>query len=294
MDPRSDLLGKLMPHDVLEHLQKLLLTSSADQDELRSAVRISNFYLAEIGPDTAAADNAALYYVHSPFPAGSDAVFFGPDTYLFISFLQAATCYISTPPRSVVDVCCGAGAGVIHVARTFPQARGIGLDLNPKALELARINAALANASVDFRTSNLYAALPNELKPEGIDLIVTNPPYIASATSGDALPIYADGGAAHGLDLSISIVERGLKLLSARGVLIIYTGVAIPKARPGHDMWLERLKGFPGTELVEYRILHPDMWSEDIGRGAYADVGRIQAVGAVLKRSRSGSELLKG
>lgn len=39
-----------------------------------------------------------------------------------------------------------------------------------------------------------------------------------------------------------------------------------------------------GIKLVEYTILHPDMWPEEIGRGAYADVGRIQVVGAVLRR----------
>jgi hypothetical protein len=47
---------------------------------------------------------------------------------------------------------------------------------------------------------------------------------------------------------------------------------------------LEKLKSVEDAELVEYTIIHPDMWPEEIGQGAYADVGRIQAVGAVLRR----------
>jgi methylase of polypeptide subunit release factors len=250
-------------------------------------VRISNFYLPEI-PPTVPNEAGQLYYVHSAFPGTKDSVFFGPDTYLFLSFLQSAARHISTPPSSVVDVCCGSGAGVIHMARTYPQAHAMGLDLNPRALELGKVNAASAGVNVDFSLSDLYAAIPDRFRSDGVDLIVANPPYIASSTAGDKLPTYADGGAAaQGLDISIRIVEEGSKLLSAAGCLIIYTAVAISKARPGYDMWFERLRDLPGVELVEYKIVHPDMWSEEIGKGAYADVGRIQAVGAVLKRTRA-------
>jgi methylase of polypeptide subunit release factors len=249
-------------------------------------VRISNLYLPEIISSEASTPNeiSLPYYIHSSFPVTSDSVFFGPDTYLFLSLLRAAVTHIPTSPTCMVDVCCGSGAGAIHMALTYPQAHSVGLDLNPRALELGRVNAESAGAKVDFCTSNLYAGIPDHFKSHGVDVIVANPPYIASSSVGDGLPTYADGGAAYGLDLSIRIVEDGMNLLSADGVIVIYTAVAILKARPGHDMWLERLKGFSGLKLEEYRIIHPDMWSEEIGKGAYKDVGRIQAVGAVLRR----------
>jgi methylase of polypeptide subunit release factors len=193
---------------------------------------------------------------------------------------------MAQPPQSVIDVCCGSGAGAIHMARTWPQARAIGLDLNSRALKLGGVNAQLAGATVDFHESNLYAAVPDALKAGGVDLIVSNPPYIASNSSGEDLPIYADGGAEFGLDISLRIVEEGMDILSSNGMIVVYTGVAIPSANPGHDAFLEKLNSLQDAELVEYTILHPDMWPEEIGRGAYADVGRIQAVGAVLRKKR--------
>lgn len=274
-----------MPDEIFESLRNLsIITSSGD--EFRSTIRISNFYL----PKVPSRDNhgVALYYVHSSFPASSDSVFFGPDTYLFVSFLQSATRHLPQPPSSVIDVCCGSGAGAIHMARVYPRAKTIGLDLNPRALELGGVNAELAGANVDFHESNLYAAVPDELKSSGVDLIVSNPPYIASSAGGQDLPIYADGGAEFGLDLSLRIVEEGMRILSSSGVIMVYTGVAIPTASPGHDVFLEKLMAVEGAELVEYTIFHPDMWPEEIGQGAYADVCRIQVVGAVLRRKAPG------
>jgi methylase of polypeptide subunit release factors len=138
---------------------------------------------------------------------------------------------------------------------------------------------------VDFSESNLYAAVPAQMKPFGVDLIVSNPPYIASSADGNDLPIYADGGAEFGLNISIRIVEEGMQILSSQGLIVVYTGVAIPTSNPGHDAFLEKLKEVKDAEVVEYTILHPDMWPEEIGKGAYADVCRIQVVGAVLKRT---------
>jgi methylase of polypeptide subunit release factors len=142
----------------------------------------------------------------------------------------------------------------------------------------------LAGAKVEYLESNLYVAVPQEVKSTGIDLIVSNPPYIASSSGGKDLPMYADGGAEFGLDISLKIVEEGMKILSDKGVIIVYTGVAIPVSRPGHDAFFEKLQAVEGAKLAEYTILHPDMWPEEIGHGAYADVGRIQVVGAVLRR----------
>lgn len=243
---------------------------------------MSDFYLP-IAPDHGP-EIAPLYYIHSSFPVSSDAVFFGPDTYLFVAFLQIISKHMLQSPTYVVDVCCGSGAGAIHMARTYPRARVFGLDLNPHALSLGSVNARLAEMTVDFQESDLYAAVPENLKSGGIDLIVSNPPYIASSPNGEDLPVYADGGANFGLDISLRIVEEGMKMLSSTGMIVIYTGVAIPVDDPGHDAFLGKLNRVEGAELVEYTILHPDMWPEEIGRGAYADVGRIQAVGAVLQK----------
>ncbi|KAF9729259.1 hypothetical protein PMIN06_000160 [Paraphaeosphaeria minitans] len=255
-----------------------------NNNKYRSTIRVSDFYLPQVPYGDP--DSSSLFYVHSSFPAVADAVFFGPDTYLFISWLQTAVRHLFHAPNSIIDVCCGSGAGAIHMARTYPNAQVLGLDLNSRALSLGGVNAHLAGVKVDFHESNLYAAIPQALKSSGIDLIVSNPPYIAATTGGIALPIYADGGAESGLGISMRIVEEAIDIVSATGIVMLYTGVAIPAADPAYDALLEKLHGIKGIELLEYIILHPDMWSEEIGKGAYADVCRIQVVGAVLRRRK--------
>jgi len=220
-------------------------------------VRISSFYLG--GDDD-------LFYFHSAFPTSVDSVFFGPDTYLYLEFLKT----LKSSPQHVVDVCCGAGAGAIHIARHFPDAKVLGLDLNRQALELAAVNARHAGVDVQFVDSDLFCK-----SPDGLDLIISNPPYIASA---EDIARYADGGTT-GLELSLQIVDEGMEKLAADGILMIYTGVPIPL--DGVDPFRKHLEKL---DILDYRILHPDMWPEEIGKGAYVDVGRIQAVGAVVRK----------
>lgn len=281
----------MIPDAVFEQLCESSVIVHGNDKNCRSTIRVSNFYLPN--PLSRDPNNSSLYYIHSSFPASSDSVFFGPDTYLFVSFLQTITRHLPQAPSSIVDVCCGSGAGAIHMARAYPQAKVLGLDLNPQALSLGSVNAQLAGVNVEFSESNLYAALSENADTRGVDLIVSNPPYIASSIDGKDLPIYADGGAGFGLDISIRIVEEGIGLLSSDGVIVVYTGVAIPTADPGQDAFLEKLKQAKGCELAEYAILHPDMWPEEIGKGAYADVCRIQIVGAVLRRTTQSKEELE-
>lgn len=170
------------------------------------------------------------------------------------------------------------------MARRFPFAKVLGLDLNPQALRLGAINAQLSGTNIEFLESNLYAAVSAGTKPTEIDLIVSNPPYIASSKNGKDLPVYADGGASHGLDISVRIVKEGLDILAPGGIIVLYTGVAIPASDSGHDALLVELRNVKKSTIIQYKVLHPDMWPEEIGHGAYADVGRIQVVGAVLKR----------
>jgi methylase of polypeptide subunit release factors len=276
---------------VFESLYEASIIKQGDDKSYRSTIRVSNFYLPNL--PNRDPDATPLYYVHSSFPASSDSVFFGPDTYLFVSFLQTIAQHLPQAPRSIIDVCCGSGAGAIHMARTCPQAKTLGLDLNPRALSLGGVNAQLAGVKVGFSESNLYAAVPDDMRPYGVDLIVSNPPYIASSTDGKDLPIYADGGAGFGLDISIRIVEEGMKILSSNGAIVVYTGVAIPTSNPGQDAFLEKLQQVEDAEVAEYTILHPDMWPEEIGKGAYADVCRIQVVGAVLRRNAKSIEEVK-
>ncbi|KAK2611943.1 hypothetical protein QQS21_002049 [Conoideocrella luteorostrata] len=171
------------------------------------------------------------------------------------------------------------------MARNFPSTRVAGLDLNDKALKLAELNASLAGVHVDFACSDLYSSLPDLLDGTDVEVIISNPPYIASSTSiSGSVPIYSDGGASLGLDVSIRIVKEGSQFLARGGILLLYTGVTILAKSPGQDPFLEWVKSRKEYELLDYRIYHPDMWPEEIGKGVYADAARIQVVGIVLQK----------
>lgn len=55
------------------------------------------------------------------------------------------------PPARVVDVACGEGWSTIAIARAYPNADVIGVDLDAPSIEAARRNAETAGVPVEFR-----------------------------------------------------------------------------------------------------------------------------------------------
>lgn len=75
---------------------------------------------------------------------------------------------------SVLDMGTGTGAILISLLAARVGSRGLGTDISPAALDVARRNAHLINVTAEFRHSDWYGDVP-----ERFDLIVSNPPYIA-------------------------------------------------------------------------------------------------------------------
>lgn len=80
-------------------------------------------------------------------------------------------------PVKVLEI--GTGSGIISVmlALLIKDINIIAVDINEKALELAKSNAIKHNVEhkIDFRLSNLY----ENVNEEDIDMTISNPPYIA-------------------------------------------------------------------------------------------------------------------
>ena len=136
--------------------------------------------------------------------------------------LLARTAAAHCGPRSVfLELCCGVGpvaatvgAGEIHLG-----------DLDPVALECARLNVPLGHAHL----SDLYADLPVDLRGR-IDVVAANAPYVPTGRIALMPPeardheqqLALDGGA-DGVDVHRRIAAGVPDWLAAGGVVVIET-----------------------------------------------------------------------
>jgi methylase of polypeptide subunit release factors len=214
-------------------------------------------------------------FVHSAYPTVEpEAVFFGPDTYRFLSFLAR----VAPRARRAVDVGCGSGAGGIALALGGCAAAVTLADVNPRALRLAEVNAALAGVPAEVRESDVLAGVDG-----AFDLVVANPPYLVDP----GRRVYRDGGGALGLALSVRIAREALARLAPGGRLALYT--ASPVQAGGRDPLREALTPLLSAAAEwSYEELDPDVFGEELETAAYAEAERIAVVGVTARRADGG------
>lgn len=86
------------------------------------------------------------------------------------------------PDLSVLDIGTGSGCIAISLARHLPFATVTAIDLSVVALSQAKENAELLHADVSFVNVDMYTWMPD---PHSLDIIVSNPPYIAPDEKAD-------------------------------------------------------------------------------------------------------------
>jgi len=94
-----------------------------------------------------------------------------PETEHLIEFILS----LPQPIGSIADAGVGSGAICVTLAAELKQPI-LGIDLSPIAIETARHNAHHHKANVHFVQSNWLSSL----RPNSLDLLVSNPPYIAT------------------------------------------------------------------------------------------------------------------
>jgi SAM-dependent methyltransferase len=212
---------------------------------------------------------AGLGFVHSAYPTtAADAVFFGPDTYRFARAIAAHLDRLDTAPGRAVDLGCGAGPGAVLLARALPGTAVLAVDINPAALRLAGVNAALAGVPVAARRSNLLRDLDGSF-----DLIIANPPYLVDSTAR----AYRHGGGPLGAELSLDIVRAACDRLAAHGSLLLYTGVAVMNGKDPFRVAATHQLASAGLDWA-YEEVDPDVFGEELAEEAYSDADRIAAV----------------
>jgi len=98
-----------------------------------------------------------------------------PDTETLVAAVLAAIDRAAAP--AILDLGTGSGAILLTLLTELPNATGVGVDLSAEALATATRNAELIGIArrVQFREGNWTAGIERRF-----DLIVSNPPYIAS------------------------------------------------------------------------------------------------------------------
>lgn len=126
--------------------------------------------------------------------------------------------------RSLLDICTGSGCIGISLAKRT----GIGVclsDISERALEIAKINAALNGTDCKLVKSDLFSGTKG-----GFDIITANPPYIRSAEFGSLQaevgyePRLALDGGDDGLDFYRRIKDDFSEHLNENGVLLMEIG----------------------------------------------------------------------
>jgi release factor glutamine methyltransferase len=151
-----------------------------------------------------------------------------PETeFVVIEFLDAVK-EIEEP--TAVDVGTGSGCIAIACARHKPGARFLAVDLSPEALAVAARNAERHGVSdrVEFLPGDLLAPAADR---GPFDVVVSNPPYIATAEVErldpgvkDHEPRAALDGGPDGLSAYRRLVEQAAPLLKPGGRLILEIG----------------------------------------------------------------------
>lgn len=96
----------------------------------------------------------------------------------------------SQSPKRILDLCTGSGCIAIALAKVFPDAEIIAVDISEKALEVARQNAWNQGVEIEFVQADILSDDLAELPL--FDLIVSNPPYVREQEKADMQPNVLD------------------------------------------------------------------------------------------------------
>jgi hypothetical protein len=227
----------------------------------RSALRVASLTLS---------DKEKVLLWHSAWPPRArDAVFFGPDSYRFADFVRAE---LPAAPARIADIGTGSGVGAIVAALARRDASVAASDLNPAALDLARVNAAAAGVEVALARGSGLGPLAGEF-----DTIIANPPFFA----GQGGRLYRDGGGDLGMEVALAWAEEAAGRLAPGGRLLLYSGAPVVA---GVDRLREGLERRLAGLALHYREIDPDIFGGLLGHPRYWGVERIAAVGLVAER----------
>jgi release factor glutamine methyltransferase len=161
-------------------------------------------------------------------------------------------------PQVVVDVGTGSGAIALALATHLPRVRIVATDLSAAALRVAAINVRRYGLGERIRLLQANLVRPLALS---VDLVVSNPPYVASA-EWDALPEsirrHEPTLALLGGDDGLAVIRR---LLESAGRIVRPGGELLAEIGAGQG---RAVRNLARSLLPRARVrVHPDLAGRD-------------------------------
>lgn len=160
-----------------------------------------------------------IYFLSDPMESGGEAVM-GPGQITWPLARMAR----ASRAASVLDVGCGAGTMALFAARRGAEA--VGVDINPRAIDIARWNARLNGLRAHFEAGDLLAPV----RGRRFELLLSQPPFVmrpAETTSVTCLH-----GGAYGDELGFRLLNELPSVLAPHGLAVVFMDSA---TRPGQS-----------------------------------------------------------
>ena len=129
---------------------------------------------------------------------------------------------------NILDIGTGSGCILLSILKVLKFSRGIGIDISPKAVRVAKQNSLKLNLS---NRSKFMIFDINKFNAGKYDLIISNPPYIPikdlknlDRNIKNYEPLVALKGGIDGLELIKKVVNKSKTLLKTSGLLAIEIG----------------------------------------------------------------------
>ena len=204
-------------------------------------------------------------FLDHDFKVTRDTLIPRPETELLAEYLLDLN--RDAGPREILDLGCGSGAILLSLLAGLPEARGLGVDISAGAVSVTLENAGRlgVEARCAVLVSDLFSNIPED---ECFDVIVSNPPYIASSeimaldpSVRDHEPVWALDGGEDGLKFYKGIIKYWRSVLKPGGLIFFEVGEG--EAEAVRDMLLEG-----GFSEAEYR--------QDSGGTDRVVIGRLE------------------
>jgi len=149
----------------------------------------------------------------------------------------------------ILDMCTGSGCILLSLLHYSNDCRGVGADISPKALLVAKENAANLNIEAEFVESDLFNNVNGRF-----DILVSNPPYIRTCEIEELMPEVRD----HDPFIALNGHESGIyfyeKILDAcpeylnKGALVAFE-IGNDQGKSVSELMKE--KGYLGVEVID-------------------------------------------